>query len=138
MSDFKPPMTWMKQVFTKTQFKKIEKDVDKLINDNGESKTADNHRQEVLRDKIIVQMSDSKLELPFRFTIQGGVIKHLKKINKNLFIAYPFYFDEKQFVMLAKSANDAGFKISVDPYASRMVGACLRVVIWKPNPKYAN
>ncbi len=133
MSSFKPPMSWMTQVFTKKELDSIKKKVEKLISDEEkEYKELDNHRQEILRDQVIVQNSNSELELPFTLTVSGGVIKHLKKINKNLLIVYPFYFDGDQFVKLEKSAKDAGFKIIVDPYASRGVGINLRVIIWKP------
>ncbi len=125
-------MSWMTQVFTKKQLDSIEKKVEKFI--DSEEEKPDNHRLEILRDQIIVQNSNNELELPFPLTVGGGVIEHLKKINKNLLIAYPFYFDGDQFVKLEKSAKDAGFKIRVDSYASRGIGN-LRVIIWRPARK---
>lgn len=136
MSHFKPPMSWMKQVFTENQLKKINKDVDKLIDDDEkEGKKVDHHRQEVLRDKVIVKKHNAELDLPFKLTNKGGVLKHLKKINKNLFIVYPFYFEGDQLSSLEKSTQETGFNIRVDTYASRGVGVNLRVIIWKPIKK---
>ena len=134
MTEFQPPMSWMKKVFTKNQLDKISKQVEILI--KKEESNVDHHQIEILRDKVLVKNLNNDLDIPFKIS-GGNALDHLKKITKNLFLAYPYYFDAKELTALEQNARKVGFNVKVDPYSSRLPGKSMRVIIWKPNPKNA-
>jgi len=134
MSDFKSPLSWMLQVFTKKQLEKIENKVDKLAEkekDVGNRVGIKEH--EMLRDRILSLSRNNELDIPFPLP-RGRVVEHFTKITKNLFFTYPYYFEGESFVILQQQAKEAGFNVQVDPYASRLIGGNIRIVIWRPNP----
>jgi len=138
MKQYKNSISWMSEVFTKKQLDTIMNQVDKLAEkERKEGKKVGIKEYDILTDKLLAKKRNNELDMPFN--VPGDPLTdHFTKITKNLFFAYPYYFDSEQFVTLAENAKKAGFNVRVDPYASRYVGGNFRVIIWRPNQKNAN
>ncbi len=136
MTEFQPPLSWMKKVFTKNQLDKILNQVEILIKKEEEEGEVDHHQAEILRDKVLVKNQSNDPDIPFKIS-GGNALEHLTKITENLFLAYPYYFDAKELTALEQNARKVGFNVKVDPYSSRLPGKSMRVIIWKPNQKNA-
>ncbi len=124
---------WMTEVFTPKKIESLNKKVVKLSKkERSEGKKVSVTGYEILLDQILGENSNNELDNPFELP-RGHVVEHFTRINKNLFFTYPDFFDGEHFKILQQNAKKAGFKVRVDPYASRLVGGNIRIVIWKPN-----
>ena len=137
MSSSKYATDWMKEVFTTKKIENLNNKVDKLAEkERSEGKRVSIKEYEILLDQILRENSNNELNNPFELP-RGRVVEHFTRINKNLFFTYPYFFDGEHFEILQQNAKKAGFKVRVDPYASRLVGGNVRIVIWKTNTKNA-
>jgi len=74
VTEFQPPMSWMKKVFTKNQLDKILNQVEILI--KKEEGKVDHHQAEILRDKVLVKNRNNDLDIPFKIS-GGNALDHL-------------------------------------------------------------
>ncbi len=135
MSNSEHVTDWMNDVFTQKKIESLNNKVDKLAEKEiSKGKRVSHKEYDILLDQILRENSNNELKNPFELP-RGRVVEHFTRINKNLFFAYPYFFDGEHFEILQHNAKKAGFKVRVDPYASRLVGGNVRIVIWKPKHK---